>query len=116
MTIASASPPAADPDAVSRLVADFRRDLDVLYTAIGRRLVGHIDIVEGVVSALLAGGHVLLEGVPGLGKTLLVRTLGEALELSFSRVQFTPDLMPSDLTGHAVLEPASDGGIGTLRL
>jgi MoxR-like ATPase len=91
------------------LVADFRRDLDLLYSAIGRRLVGHIDIVEGVVSALLAGGHVLLEGVPGLGKTLLVRTLGEALELSFSRVQFTPDLMPSDVIGtNMIIESGGD--------
>ena len=104
MTTASAQPPgpgaiAGDPAAVARLVTEFRRDMDRLYAAIGRRLVGHGEIVEGVVSALLAGGHVLLEGVPGLGKTLLVRTLAEALELSFSRVQFTPDLMPSDVIG-----------------
>ena len=63
------------------------------------RLVGQTEIVDGVVAALLAGGHVLLEGVPGLGKTLLVKTLGEALDLSFSRVQFTPDLMPADVVG-----------------
>ena len=108
MTTASASPPATEaasdgdsdvPGAVSRLVAEFRRDMDRLYAAIGQRLVGQAAIVEGVVAALLAGGHVLLEGVPGLGKTLLVRTLSEALELSFSRVQFTPDLMPSDVIG-----------------
>ena len=104
MSTASASPPVpsafgADSAVVVRLVTEFRRDMDLLYAAIGRRLVGHAEIVEGVVSALLAGGHVLLEGVPGLGKTLLVRTLAEALELSFSRVQFTPDLMPSDVIG-----------------
>jgi MoxR-like ATPase len=87
---------AGDP---ARLTAAFRHDIDRLFTEVGRRIVGHAAIVEGVVSALLAGGHVLLEGVPGLGKTLLVRTLGEALDLSFSRVQFTPDLMPSDIVG-----------------
>jgi MoxR-like ATPase len=80
-------------------VAAFRGDLDRLRQEIGRRLVGQADIVEGVIAALLAGGHVLLEGVPGLGKTLLVRTLAEALELSFARVQFTPDLMPADVIG-----------------
>jgi MoxR-like ATPase len=80
-------------------VAAFRADLDKLRAEIGRRLVGQGDIVEGVIAALLAGGHVLLEGVPGLGKTLLVRTLAEALELSFARVQFTPDLMPADVVG-----------------
>jgi MoxR-like ATPase len=62
-------------------------------------MVGQADIAGAVASALLAGGHVLLEGVPGLGKTLLVRTLAEALELSFSRIQFTPDLMPADVLG-----------------
>jgi MoxR-like ATPase len=112
---ASVKPPVAnvtddpDPEAISRLVADFRRDMDRLYAAIGQRLVGHGDIVEGVVAALLAGGHVLLEGVPGLGKTLLVRALGESLDLSFSRVQFTPDLMPSDVIGtNMIVETGGD--------
>ncbi|HVR00500.1 MAG TPA: MoxR family ATPase [Polyangia bacterium] len=80
-------------------VARFREDLARLSREIGQRLVGQADVVEGVVAALLAGGHVLLEGVPGLGKTLLVKTLAEALELSFSRIQFTPDLMPADVVG-----------------
>jgi MoxR-like ATPase len=71
--------------------------------------VGQEAIVEGVLAALLAGGHVLLEGVPGLGKTLLVKTLGEALDLSFSRVQFTPDLMPSDVVGtNMIVEAAGE--------
>ena len=111
---ASVKPPAIatgelDPAVISRLVADFRRDMDRLYAAIGQRLVGHGDIVEGVVAALLAGGHVLLEGVPGLGKTLLVRTLGESLDLTFSRVQFTPDLMPSDVIGtNMIVETGGD--------
>jgi MoxR-like ATPase len=90
-------------------VAGFRADLDRLRAEIGRRLVGQGDIVEGVIAALLAGGHVLLEGVPGLGKTLLVRTLAEALELSFSRVQFTPDLMPADVVGTNMIVDSPEG-------
>ncbi len=84
--------------------------LDALRAAIGRAVVGQADVVEQLLVALLAGGHVLLEGVPGLGKTLLVRTLGQALDLGFRRVQFTPDLMPSDLLGTELLE--EDHGTG----
>jgi MoxR-like ATPase len=80
-------------------VAAFRADVDRLLVEIARRMVGQADIAGAVAAALFAGGHVLLEGVPGLGKTLLVRTLAEALELSFSRIQFTPDLMPADVLG-----------------
>jgi MoxR-like ATPase len=87
--------------------AEFRNDTTTLMDEIGRRIVGHREIVEGVVTALLAGGHVLLEGVPGLGKTLLVRTLADTLDLSFARVQFTPDLMPSDVTGTNMIVDAS---------
>ncbi len=71
---------------------------------IARRIVGQHEVVENLVAALLSGGHALLVGVPGLAKTLLVRTLADALDLSFSRVQFTPDLMPSDITGTEMLE------------
>jgi MoxR-like ATPase len=81
----------------------FRRLVDDLRTQVGRVIVGMEDVVESTLIALLAGGHVLLEGVPGLGKTLLVRTLSEALDLKFARVQFTPDLMPADITGTTVL-------------
>ncbi len=70
---------------------------------IGKVIVGHEDIVDGVLICLLASGHVLLEGVPGLGKTLLVRTLSQVLDLSFSRIQFTPDLMPADISGTTIL-------------
>ncbi|KLJ00352.1 MoxR family ATPase [Luteimonas sp. FCS-9] len=84
--------------------------LDTLRAAIARAVVGQAGVVEQLLVALLAGGHVLLEGVPGLGKTLLVRTLGQALDLDFRRVQFTPDLMPSDLLGTELLE--EDHGTG----
>jgi MoxR-like ATPase len=75
-----------------------------LVEQIGRRIVGQHAIVDDLVTALLAGGHALLVGVPGLAKTLLVHTVAQALDLTFSRVQFTPDLMPSDITGTELLE------------
>jgi MoxR-like ATPase len=76
---------------------------------VGRVIIGQPEVVRAVLTCLLAGGHALLEGIPGLGKTLLVRTIGEALELSFSRVQFTPDLMPADITGTSILRDTTDG-------
>ncbi|TKD50253.1 AAA family ATPase [Sphingomonas baiyangensis] len=81
-----------------------------LRSAIGQAIVGQADVVEQLLIGLLARGHCLIEGVPGLGKTLLVRTLGEALSLDFRRVQFTPDLMPSDILGTELLE--EDHGTG----
>jgi MoxR-like ATPase len=72
-------------------------------------IVGHDDIVHGVLTCMFIGGHCLLEGVPGLGKTLLVRTLAEALDLNFNRVQFTPDLMPSDILGTNMINENADG-------
>jgi MoxR-like ATPase len=92
------------------LVDAFRTDVERLLVEIARRMVGQTDIAGGVASALLAGGHVLLEGVPGLGKTLLVRTLAEALDLSFSRIQFTPDLMPADVLGTNLIVEAGPPG------
>src|SRR5512134_2641291 len=80
-------------------IQSFRDTYSALRGEIGKVFVGHEAIVDGALTALFAGGHVLLEGVPGLGKTLLVRTLGEVLDLSFSRIQFTPDLMPADILG-----------------
>jgi MoxR-like ATPase len=100
-------PPVADAAAA---VARFREDLTRLQREIGQRVVGQTDTVEGVITALLAGGHVLLEGVPGLGKTLLVKTLAEALDLTFSRVQFTPDLMPADVIGTNMIVESGPGG------
>ena len=82
-------------------LAEVRRSLE---QEIGRRVVGQQSIVEGLLIALLADGHALLVGVPGLAKTLLISTLADALDLEFSRIQFTPDLMPSDITGTEVLE------------
>ncbi|ATC31064.1 MoxR family ATPase [Caulobacter vibrioides] len=84
--------------------------LSELRAAIGQAIVGQDEVVEQLLIGLLAGGHCLIEGVPGLGKTLLVRTLGQALSLDFRRVQFTPDLMPSDILGTEVLE--EDHGTG----
>ena len=79
--------------------------LGKLRASIGEAVVGQPRVVEEVVLALVASGHVLIEGVPGLGKTLLVRAMSQALQLASGRVQFTPDMMPSDITGHAVLDP-----------
>jgi MoxR-like ATPase len=79
--------------------------LDKLRQAIGQAVVGQNEVVEQVIITLVASGHALIEGVPGLGKTLLVRALSQALSLNHARVQFTPDMMPSDITGHAVLDP-----------
>ncbi len=89
--------------------AAFRAVASRLRDSVGRRLVGQRGVVDQVLWALFAGGHVLLEGVPGLGKTLLVRTLGDALHLDFARIQFTPDLMPADILGTQILVEDSRG-------
>ena len=91
----------------SEPVAAAAESLARLRTAIHQAVVGQTTVIDQVIAALLASGHVLIEGVPGLGKTLLVRALAQALSLAHARVQFTPDLMPSDITGHAVLDPAT---------
>jgi MoxR-like ATPase len=80
-------------------IQNFRQAWEALRAEIGKVIVGLDEVVESTLVAVFSGGHVLLEGVPGLGKTLLVRTLSEALDLSFSRIQFTPDLMPADILG-----------------
>lgn len=92
------------------LIDDLLPKLQPLRDALGQAVVGQHAVVEQLLIGLLAGGHVLLEGAPGLGKTLLVRSLGQALELQFRRVQFTPDLMPSDILGTELLE--EDHGTG----
>ena len=86
----------------------FRADFLAVKEQVGRAVVGQDSIVEGVLTCLFVGGHVLLEGVPGVGKTLLIRTLSKALSLTFSRVQFTPDLMPADITGTTVVAEFDD--------
>jgi MoxR-like ATPase len=90
-------------------IGRFRQAHAALCAEIGKVIVGHQGIVEGTLVALFAGGHVLLEGVPGLGKTLLVRTLSEVLDLSFNRVQFTPDLMPADILGTNIVMETAGG-------
>ena len=87
----------------------FRHDFNLLREEIAKVIVGQRDILDDTLIALIAGGHVLLEGVPGLGKTLTVRTLADALHLSFQRIQFTPDLMPADLIGTNMLVEGHDG-------
>lgn len=88
---------------ISSSVAQCRDAADALRKAVHRTIVGQEAVVDGVLWALVAGGHVLLEGAPGLGKTVLVRTLAQCVDLTFSRIQFTPDLLPTDITGTDVL-------------
>jgi MoxR-like ATPase len=95
---------------IEREVQRFRDKLGSLREEIGRVIVGQRQVVDGVLTCMLAGSHALLEGVPGLGKTMLVRTLSRALGLSFARIQFTPDLMPADVIGTTVIDEAQSGG------
>jgi MoxR-like ATPase len=98
-----------DVELLGRLVAA----RDRLLEQIGRRIVGQHEVLQGVLTAVVSGGHALLLGVPGLGKTLMVSTIADALALKFSRIQFTPDLMPSDITGTEIIqEDLSTGGRG----
>lgn len=92
-----------------------RDTIDALRREVAKAVVGQTAVIDAALVALLASGHVLLEGVPGLGKTLLARAIGQALSLDFARVQFTPDLMPSDVTGHTVLDAQGLGGELRLR-
>jgi MoxR-like ATPase len=94
---------------IEEQVSEFQRDCARIRDEVGKMIVGHIDIIEGVIAAMFAGGNVLLEGVPGVGKTMLVRTLAQTLGLDFSRLQFTPDLMPSDIVGTTVLVQDDSG-------
>jgi MoxR-like ATPase len=90
-------------------VERFCRKVGALREEVGKVVVGHRDVVDGVVTCMLAGSHALLEGVPGLGKTLLVRTMADALQLNFSRIQFTPDMMPADILGTTMVEETQSG-------
>jgi len=91
----SSTPPSTQEQRVQEFVSDFQ----ALRSEVRKVIVGHDEVINHVLTGLFAGGHVLLEGVPGLGKTLLIKTLAEGLDLSFSRIQFTPDLMPGDIMG-----------------
>ena len=94
---------------IERRMQSARCSFDEVKAEMARVIVGHEDLIEDIFIALVCGGHCLLEGVPGLGKTLLVRSLGEILSLSFSRIQFTPDLMPADITGTNMLTDDPSG-------
>ena len=98
-----------EKEAARAEVVEFQSSIGELREEIGKVVVGNREVVDGVLTCMLAGSHALLEGVPGLGKTLLVRTLAEALELQFSRIQFTPDMMPADIIGTTVIDETSAG-------
>jgi MoxR-like ATPase len=105
--------PPADPQTETEVAAAadaFRTDYAAVRAQIGRAMVGQGDIVDGVLTCLFTSGHALLEGVPGIGKTLLVRSLASALSLDFGRLQFTPDLMPADITGTTVAVESEEHG------
>jgi MoxR-like ATPase len=87
----------------------FRADFEALRSEIGKVIVGQEDVIDGVLTALIAGGHVLLEGLPGLGKTVLAQTLADVVDLSFQRIQCTPDLMPTDIIGTYVIMESAQG-------
>src|SRR5882757_9744093 len=97
-----------DPQ-IEKLCDDFRRDYKAVQAEIGKAIVGHQEIVDGVLTCLFTGGHALLEGVPGLGKTALIRALAQALHLKFNRIQFTPDLMPADVIGTNIIQEDEHG-------
>ena len=96
-------------ESMQKEAEEFRGRYNAVKEQIGRVIVGHDDIVHGVLTCLIVGGHCLLEGVPGLGKTLLVRTLAETLNLDFNRIQFTPDLMPADILGTNMVMETPEG-------
>ncbi|QJD66652.1 MoxR family ATPase [Xanthomonas campestris pv. badrii] len=99
-----------DADSARTAAAEFCQAFDAISSEVGRMIVGQREVVDGVLTALMAGGHVLLEGVPGLGKTMLVASISQAVDLPFSRIQFTPDMMPADIVGTNVLTEREGGG------
>jgi len=106
--MANTSTTSIDPQ-VQQLTDDFRRDYRAVQSEIAKAFVGHGGIIGGVLTCLFVGGHALLEGVPGLGKTALIRTLSQALNLKFNRIQFTPDLMPADVIGTNIIQEDEHG-------
>jgi MoxR-like ATPase len=103
-----------DP-AVEKATEELRAKFKGLRAEIGKAIVGHDEVIDGVLTALFVGGHVLLEGVPGLGKTYLIRTLAQAVDLKFSRIQFTPDLMPADIIGTTIISEDPSTGRRTFQ-
>src|SRR5436309_3620710 len=96
-------------ETMQRRAAEFCQRYDAVREQLARVIVGHEEIVHGVLTCLFVGGHCLLEGVPGLGKTALIRSLSEALHLKFNRIQFTPDLMPADVIGTTIISEDEHG-------
>ena len=99
----------APPTETSLSVDDFRATAESIVAEVGKVIVGQSDVIRHVLICVIAGRHALLEGVPGLGKTMLVRTLADVLDLKFSRIQFTPDLMPADITGTDIMQETEEG-------
>jgi len=98
------------PEKARALIEQFQKDYQSAKVELAKVIVGHSEIIDGVLTCLFTGGNALLEGVPGIGKTLLIRTLADSLDLSFGRVQFTPDLMPADITGTEIVRETEHGG------
>ena len=96
-------------DAATQRVRQFSETFEIIRNEINKMIVGQQDVVDGVLTALMVGGHVLIEGVPGLGKTMLVSTLSQVVNLQFNRIQFTPDMMPADIVGSSVLMDDGSG-------
>lgn len=102
----------SDDVALLRRLPEIKKTLEA---EVGRRIIGQKEVIDGLLVTLLAGGHALIVGVPGLAKTTLISTLAETLQLKFNRIQFTPDLMPSDITGTEVLEEDHETGRRVFR-
>ena len=107
MTVVSSIP--ADNESIESQVAEFKARYQAIESEIGKVIVGHKEVVSQTVLCLMIGGNALLEGVPGLGKTMLVRTLAQVMDLHFSRIQFTPDLMPADIVGTSIVSTDDRG-------
>ncbi|NQW46734.1 MAG: AAA family ATPase, partial [Planctomycetes bacterium] len=109
-TLHTSTPHASGPGSAAAALADVAGLRQRLVDALAPVIVGQRDVLDGVLVALVSGGHCLLEGVPGLAKTLLVKSLAQALALDFGRIQFTPDLMPADITGTNIVVGDASGG------
>ena len=93
-----------------KLLENLTKDKENFYNELGKIIVGQHEVIEHILIAILSKGHILLEGVPGLGKTLIIKTISDILDLNFNRIQFTPDLMPSDITGSEIISQNMETG------